>query len=253
MATNEPVSLFSSAEEPDQRGIGRSGHRAVIASGILLLTGTAIVLTVLFAGNQPVLFADITASVAGTSAPQDGTAHSTPIIQSTAESQSLPPAASDAPTSDEIAGAVKTASETEIRVPPAEALFREFQAWAAGEDARAQVQQVEPIQPLEATQDAQSQDDVQNARAEVRPAQKRRHVRSEPDTRTQMRPMKNARAQVRSERQAREPRPKHNAQPMHHERVQIRAEQRGQNTQAQDRPGENTWALWPDRVFGWLR
>jgi hypothetical protein len=40
---------------------------------------------------------------------------------------------------------------------------------------------------------------------------------------------------------------------MHHERVQIRAEQRGQNTQAQDRPGENTWALWPDRVFGWLR
>jgi hypothetical protein len=242
MATNEPVSLFPFAEEPEQHGIGISGHRAVIASGILLLTGAAIVLTVLFAGNPLVLFANVTASVVGISASQDGTPHSTPIIQS-----------SDAPSSDEIAGAVKTASETEIRVPPAEALFREFQAWAAGEDARAQVQQVEPIQPLEATQDAQSQDDVQNARAEVRPAQKRRHVRSEPDTRTQMRPVKNARAQVRSERQAREPRPKHNAQPMHHERVQIRAEQRGQNTQAQDRPGENTWALWPDRVFGWLR
>ena len=253
MATNDPVPFFPSAEEPEQRGIGRAWHRAVIASGILLLTGAGIVLTVLFAGNQPVLLADITASVAGTSAPQDGTAHSMPVIQSTAESQSLPPAASDAPTSDEIAGAVKTASETEIRVPPAEALFKEFQAWAAEEDARAQVQQVEPIQPLETTQDARSQDDVQNARAEVRAALKHRHARSEPNSRTQMRPVKNARAQVRSEHQVREPRSKQNAHPIHHERAQVRPEQPGQNTQARDRSGENTWALWPDRVFGWLR
>lgn len=252
MAANDSVPVFLSAEEPDQPGIGRTGHRAVIASGILLLTGAAIVLTVLSAVNPVGLFANITASEVDTSAPQDGTAQSMPIVPSTAESQSLPPAASDAPTSDEIAGAVKTASETEIRVR-AEALFKEFQAWAVKENARAQIQQAEPVQPLETIQEALAQDDVQNARAEVRPAQKHRHVRSEPDTRTQTRPVKNARAQVRSEPQVREPRPKHHAQPMHQEKVQVRAEQPGQNTLARDRSGENTWALWPDRLFGWLR
>ena len=251
MAANDPVPLFLSAEEPEPRGIGISGHRAVMASGILLLTGAAIVLTIVFAGNPIVLFGNAMASVVGTSAPQDGTAPSMPIIQSTAESRSTP-TTSDASTNDEIAGAVKTASETEIRVR-AEALFREFHAWAVEKDTRVQVQQVEPIQPPEAMQDARVQDDVQNARAEVRPAPKNRHARSKPETRTQTRAEKNARAHVRTERQAREPRSRHHAQPVHHERVQVRPEQPGQTTVTRDGSGENTWASWSDRVFGWLR
>jgi hypothetical protein len=57
----------------------------------------------------------------------------------------LPPTARDAPTRDEIAAAFKTAhqNQTEISQPTAEALFEQFQAWAAEQDARAQVPPVQ--------------------------------------------------------------------------------------------------------------
>jgi hypothetical protein len=69
-----------------------------------------------------------------------------PIIQSTAGAQTFPPTATEAPTGDEIAAAFKTAdqSQTEIPQPPTEALLDQFQAWAADEDARADVR---PLQP----------------------------------------------------------------------------------------------------------
>jgi hypothetical protein len=57
----------------------------------------------------------------------------------------LPPAARDAPTRDEIVATFKTAhqSQTEIRQPPAEALFKQFQTWAAEQNAPAQVRPVQ--------------------------------------------------------------------------------------------------------------
>jgi hypothetical protein len=66
-------------------------------------------------------------------------------VESTAGAQALPPTATDAPTRDEIAAAFKTAyqSQTEIDQPTAEALFKQFQAWAAEQDARAQVRLVQ--------------------------------------------------------------------------------------------------------------
>jgi hypothetical protein len=81
---------------------------------------STIVLAVLSAGNPLALFAKATASILGSSA---------------------------ALTSDEIALFSKTGNrtETEISKPAAEALFKQFQVWAAAEDARARVQQ--PGQP----------------------------------------------------------------------------------------------------------
>jgi|SRR6267378_1383451 len=179
MATNDLIPLFLSdqTEEPEQPGIGKAWDRAAISSrilttSILVVTAAAIVFAILV-GNPIALLANATASLVGTSASQDDT-QSMPTIQSTADAQALPPTASGAPTGEEIAAAFKTASqsETEIRQPPAGALLKQFQAWAAEEDA-----QVRPEQHEQPVQDAQAQvqDDqgqvVQNARAQVQPVQ----------------------------------------------------------------------------------
>ena len=159
-----PIPLFLSdqAEEPEQPGIGKAWDRAVIASRILktsisVVTAAAIVFAILSVGNPIVLFANATASLVGTSAPQSGTGQQfqawaakqdargqTPTIHPTAGAQALPPTARHAPTRDEIATAFKTATQdqTEISQPPAEALFKQFQAWAAEQDAQAPVRPV---------------------------------------------------------------------------------------------------------------
>ena len=236
MATNDPSPLFLSdhTEEPEQPGTRKAWDRADISSrilktSILVVTAVAIVFTILSRGNPLVLIANVTASLIATSAPQGGTGRSTPIIQSAAGAEALPPAAREAPTGDEIAATPKTAqSETEIREPPAESLFTQFQAWAAEEEAQAQAQ-VRPVQPV---QDArpQVQDDpaqVVNARAEVRPVKNARaHVRSEHNARAKARSLKNARARMRRD---------HNA------RVQVRPVQ---NTQTQVQPVQDAQRPW---------
>src|ERR1700686_3556612 len=203
---DDPIPLFLSnhAEEPEQPGIGKAWDRAVISSRILkasvLFTTGAIVAAVLLVGNPPALFPNTTASsLVDTSAPQAGTTQSMPVIQSTADAQALPPTAREVPTGDEIAAAFKTAYQSQTT----EALFTQFQAWAAGEDARTQVQPVQPVQ------DAQAQV-VQSARAQVRSVQKHRHIRH---ARAEVRPAKNARAHVPREQDSRaQKRPVQNAQ-----------------------------------------
>jgi hypothetical protein len=151
---DDPIPLFLSdhAEEPEPPGIGKAWDRAVISSrilktGILVVTAAAIVFAIVSVGNPIALFANATASLVGIPAPQSGTGQSMPAIQSTASAQALPPAAAVTPTRDEIAAAFKTAhqSQTEIQ-PPAEALFKQFQAWAAEQNARAQVRPVQKQQ-----------------------------------------------------------------------------------------------------------
>ena len=202
MAANDPIPLFLSdlTEEPEQAGILKAWDRAVIASrilkiGILIVTAAAIVFAVLSMGNPSALFANAKAFLVGTSAPQDGTGQSIPTIQPTADAQALPPTASEAPTGEEIAAAFKTTShsETEIREPPAEGLLKQYQAWAAEEDARTQVR------PLRPEQDAQAQ--VRPVQKQVRPARNARakvvkntraQVRREQNTQAQVQPVQNA-------------------------------------------------------------
>src|SRR6266850_6766893 len=166
MATNDTIPFFLSdhTEEPEQPVIGKAWDIAAISSrilktSILVVTAAAIVFAIRLVGNPLVLFTNTTASLVATSAPQDG-AQSMPTIQSTADAQALPPTASEAPMGEEIAAAFKNAfqSETEIREPPAEALLKQFQAWAAEEDAQAQVRPEQHEQPVQDAQ-AQVQDD----------------------------------------------------------------------------------------------
>jgi hypothetical protein len=199
-----PLFLSDHTEEPEQPVIGKAWHRAAISSrilktSILVVTAAAIVFAIRLVGNPLVRFTNATASLVGTSAPQDG-AQSTPTIQSTGDAQALPPTAREAPTGAEIAAAFNSAyqSQTENPQPPAEAVFKQFQAWAAEEDA-----QVRPVQSVQDAQQPQVQDDqarVVNARAEVRPVKNApAHVRSEHNARAKVRHLKNAQARMRRE------------------------------------------------------
>jgi hypothetical protein len=174
METNDPIPLFLSnpIEVPEQAGSLQPWERAVLSSrilktGILIVTAAAIFFAILSAGNPLVLFENAKATLFATSAPQDGTGQSMPIIQSTADTQPLPPTASEAPKGDEIAAALKTAdqSQTDTRQPSPEALLNQSQAWA--EDARVQVR---PVQRAKIVKNVRAKV-VKNARVQVRPEQ----------------------------------------------------------------------------------
>ena len=205
-----PLPLFL-AGEPEQQDVGKAWDRAVFSSrvlkaGILVTAATAIAMgiTVVSVGNPMTLFAnvpalaDVTASVVDKSALQLGPDQSTPTIQSTADAQPL--AVRDAPTRDEIAAASESAgqSQSENSESSSDALFREFQAWAAEKDAHPQVG------PVQSVQDAPAQV-AENARAHRRPMQKNRNVRPVHSAgeeirhaRKKVRREQNARVQIRS-------------------------------------------------------
>jgi hypothetical protein len=244
-----PLFLAEHAEEPEQWNVGKARDRAVISSrilmtSILIVTATAIGVAVISVGNPVVLLANVTASLFDTSALQPGTGQSTPTIQSTAGTQDLLPtardeppinpganpesappsdsktAATDAPTRNEIAAAFEPAdqSQAEAGQPSADDLFKQFQAWAAEQEQRAQVRSVQPAQdaPAQVVRDARRQvrpmhvhrqvRRVQNARAEIRPVQNpRKKVRREQNARVQVPPVQDAGAQGQSVQNAQAP------------------------------------------------
>ena len=137
---DNPLPFFLRYDEPELGiGYGRAvmSARFVMAS-ILVATATATGISILSAGNPVTLFADVTASLADKSAPQptdQSAAIIQPVvIQSTAEA--LPLTAQDVPTRE--INDPEPASQTKMVTDEAssEALFREFQAWSAEQDAR---------------------------------------------------------------------------------------------------------------------
>jgi hypothetical protein len=149
--SNDRIPLFLSdpAEKPEQPRI-----RKVVSSDIF----------------RKVVLVFVTASQVSTPAPQDGSGHSVPAIQSTASAEALPGTAPG----DELLAAFKSAleSKTEVDPPRAEALFNQFQAWAA--DAQAPPQPVQdvrtpPLPKRRPIQAARAQDpSPQNAQSLMR-------------------------------------------------------------------------------------
>jgi hypothetical protein len=195
-------SRHAEAEQPD---IGKARDIAIISSRILKMsivaaTVTAIGIAILSIGNPVALVANVTDWWVDKSALPLDADPSTSTTQSIAGTQDLPPTTTDAPARDEIAAAVEPAdknvaavepadqSQAEVGHPLTEALFKQFQAWAAEEETRAQAAPAEPAQaaPVRAVQEAQAQ---------VRPTKKHRRVRSE-----QVRSVQNARAEIRTQR-----------------------------------------------------
>jgi hypothetical protein len=145
-----PLVISDHAEEAEQSG---KAWDAIISSRIAKMVvsvfmAAAIVFAIVIAGNPIVLF--VTAPEVSTSAPRDK-GQSMPAILSTASAQALPPAVGAAPRADELLAAFKTAFESKIVDQPRdEALFDQFQAWAAVEDGPAQVRPRQPIQDARA-------------------------------------------------------------------------------------------------------
>jgi DNA-directed RNA polymerase subunit M/transcription elongation factor TFIIS len=145
----------------------------ILTAGILVVTAATIAFT-LVVGNPLVLFANPTAFLAALSASQDGTHQETPMLQSSAGAPALPPMASAAPTNNEIVASSKAAdqSQTEIAQAPTQVLLGQFQAWAAGKDAQAEVPPSQPVQ--EAKADPVTTDPVQADPVDASPAQEAR-------------------------------------------------------------------------------
>ena len=214
------------ADQIEQQGIGILRDRTVtplrvLKTGVLVAIATATGIAAL--------------SLVGSSELQPGADRSTPTVQAAAEApalvqpaadaQALPPTAQDAPARDEIAAAEPAATDqTEKSDPTSDALFRQFQAWAAEKDTNAQVEPAQPVQdaPAQAVKEGPEQvaEDapvphrsvqrrrhvlpVRNARAEMR-TQNRRQVRRTQNARVERPPVEDARAQVQPVQNAQAP------------------------------------------------
>jgi hypothetical protein len=213
-----------------EQDIGNATDGAVPASrafkaSILIATATATGIAVLAMGNPAGLLAEMSASLVGNSTPQP-----TPAIQSAADAPALVASAADAqdlpPTTNEVATRTEIAAsepagkdQTEKSEPPSEALFRQFQAWAAEQDAQAHGGPVQPVQdaPAQAVQNdpaptaknigvpyrqvqkrRQVRAAVRNARAEVRAQNLRKQIPREQGARAERPPVQDARAQDQS-------------------------------------------------------
>jgi hypothetical protein len=218
-----PIFLSEHAEETEQPDIGKAWDIATISSrilkaSILAVTVTAIGIAILSIGNPVTLVANVTDWWVDKSALQPEADPSTSTVQTIASTQDLPPTTTDTPPRDEIAAAVEPAdqsraevgqsqtevgqsraeigqSQAEVGQPFTEALFKQFQAWAAEEETRAQAGLAQPVQASR----------VQDAPARVRPVKKHRQVRSMQNARAEIRPQRNHRARVRQEQDAQVP------------------------------------------------
>lgn len=209
-----PIFLSEDAEETGQPGIGKAQDIAIISSrilktSILAATVTAVGIAVLSIGNPATLVANVTDWWVDKPALQPEADPPTPPVQSIAGTQDLPTTNTDAPTREETVAAVEPAeqrqepaepsqeparqSQAESGQPITEALFKQFQAWAAEEEARAQAAPAQAV-PLRVAQDAPAQ---------VRPTKKQRRARSVQNARAEIRSHRNYRAKLREEQDAR--------------------------------------------------
>jgi hypothetical protein len=211
----EPQFLADQAEQD----IGNAPDGAVTASrlfkaSILIAAAAATGIAVLAAGNPVALFADMSASLIDNSSPQSmptiqSAADAPALIAATADVQVLPPTTTDAPARDEIAASEPAGKDqTEKSESPSETLFRQFQSWAAEQDAQAHGGPAQPVQdePAQIVQNVVPAPAAENVRVTHRLAQKRRQVRATHNARAEMR-AQNLRKEVRRAQSARTERP----------------------------------------------
>jgi hypothetical protein len=219
-----PLFLSGHADSYEQRGSSQ-----ILKASVVVITATVIGGAIaLSLGNPVKLFADVTTSQSEISTLRPGTDQPSPIVQSPAVAQASPTARSvtarSVPTRDEIAAGLEDQSQKDTGAAPPLALLKQFQAWAAEEDARAQV---EPERPA---QDARAQA-LQDARASIR----HRRLRPAHNVRANDRAPRNRSARSRPNQQA---------------RVQVRSVQ---DARAQDQPEQPSQAPSFLQGLGWLR
>jgi hypothetical protein len=222
--------------DPPERGIrnasdGAVGTSRALRAGIVIAAATATGFAVLAMGNPMGLLAEMSASLVGNSTPQprpeiQSAADAPALVPSTADAQALPPTTNDAPARAEIAVSEPASQDQTEKTESSETLFKQFQAWAAEQDAQAHGGPVQPVQdtpaqimqeevqapsaknvrtPYPQVQKRRQVRTVQNARAEVRTQNLRRQVRRAQTPRAERPPIQDARAQDQSAQNAQAP------------------------------------------------
>ncbi|HEV7636527.1 MAG TPA: hypothetical protein VGO54_13920 [Bradyrhizobium sp.] len=166
-----PLFLADYEAEPEQSGIWRVISSRILKTIVWVFAAGAIVFAIASIGS-PTLFASVTASQIGASAPEEGKGQSIPAVQSTASAEALPVITNDAPSTHELLAAFESAFERPSAVdqPPAETSLKRFEAWAGEQAARAEA-------PRKPAQDARGQ--VAQKKAQVQPLPKPRPVQAE--------------------------------------------------------------------------
>jgi hypothetical protein len=263
-----PLDRLDQAEE---QGIGPLTSRRAIKTSILIAIVTAAAIAALFIADPVTLVANVTASLAGNTSPQprvdqpppsvEAAADMPALTQTVADAQDLAPPANDAPKSDArsdaqsdpkndsrsagIAGSEPAASQDQTETsrdqtansePPADALFRQFQAWAADQDAQASARPAQPAQDAAAQieQDAPTPA-AERSQVPHRLVERHRHVRAAHDAREE-RPAPGSRSARRPQNARAERRPVEDA--------------RAQDRSAQNTPVQNGQAPSFLPVFG---
>ncbi|MEH2501906.1 MULTISPECIES: hypothetical protein [unclassified Bradyrhizobium] len=203
-----PLFLSEHTEKIAQPDIGKALNRAAISSRILkasiwAVTATAIGIAILSVGDPVALVENVTATWVEKPALQSDVDSSAPAVQSIAGTQDSPPKTSDVSARDEIAAASEPAdqNQTVTGQPPAESLLKEFEAWAAREDARAQEDTRAQVVPVQLAQAAPVQV-AQDAPVQAQPTKKHRRARSVHNARAEIRSQRRPRAKVREEQNA---------------------------------------------------
>ena len=199
-----PIFLSRNAEETEQPDVGKTWDIATLSSRIVRASILAVVVTgigiaILSVGNPVALVANVTDWWVDKPALQSEPDPATPPIQTIAATQDFPATTMDAPARDETAAIGQPAdqSQAENGPPVTEELFKQFQAWAAEEETRAQARagQAAPVRI------------AQDAPAQVRPVKKQRRARSVQNARAEIRPQRHHRARVQEEQDPRGPLP----------------------------------------------
>jgi hypothetical protein len=144
---NDPIPLFLSGphEETELSGVRKVVSSKVFRKAALVFAAVAVVFAVASVGKA-ILFASVTASPVSPPAPLDGSGYSTAAIQSATSAEVVP----ESQLGDELAAAFKSALENKADRARAEALFNQFQTWAAEEDAQAPPEPQQPVQDVRA-------------------------------------------------------------------------------------------------------
>jgi hypothetical protein len=141
--TNDPLPLFLSGPHEETELSGKVVSSGVFRKAALVFAAVAIVFAAISVGNA-IRFTSVTASQVSPPVPRDESGHSTPAIQSTASAEAVPGSQLG-----ELAAAFKSALENKAEVDRrAEALFNQFEAWAAEADARALPRPQQPVENI---------------------------------------------------------------------------------------------------------
>ncbi|WP_156927697.1 hypothetical protein [Bradyrhizobium sp. Tv2a-2] len=204
-----PRFLSGQAYELEPRGMSPMLKASMLVSAVAV-SGIAIALSL---GNPLKVFTGAAASLIDNTAVGDGANQSTPTTptiaqarpdQSPADTKQSTPTTDSAQTPDGTAAAPGPTAQTQAgdSEPSSGALLEQFQAWAAKEDTRAEVEPAQPVldtptpvEPAQPVQDAPARV-AENTPTAARPVRTHRRGRSAQNARAEIRHIQRPRARV---------------------------------------------------------